>query len=97
MKGYWASQETLGYDQDDEFLMQNEFMAYLMQQPLRFVSKYFINVANRGSVSAYQKELCEWVKRTEAATFEDACRVLDSYAYDNWGLAAGRVAMITRN
>lgn len=97
MKGYWASQKGLGYDQSDEYLMQNEFMAYLMQQPLNAVSKYFIHVANRGSVMSYQKELCDWVKNTNAQTFEDACRVLDSYAADNWGLASGRVALITRN
>lgn len=97
MKGYWASQKGLGYDQNDEYLMQNEFMAYLMQQPLSFVSEYFIHVANRGSVMSYQKELCDWVKSTQAQTFEDACRVLDSYAFDNWGLASGRVALITRN
>ncbi len=97
MKGYWASQKGLGYDQSDEYLMQNEFMAYLMQQPLDSVSKYFIHVANRGSVMSYQKELCDWVKNTKAQTFEDACRVLDSYASDNWALASGRVSLITRN
>lgn len=97
MKGYWASQKGLGYDQNDEYLMQNEFMAYLMQQPLNSVSEYFIHVANRGSVMSYQKELCDWVKNTQGQTFEDACRVLDSYASDNWALASGRVSLITRN
>lgn len=97
IKGYWAIQKGLGYDQNDEYLMQNEFMAYLMQQPLSSVARYFLHVANRGSVLAYQKELCGWVKNTGAQTFEDACRVLDSYAQDNWGLASGRVALISRN
>lgn len=96
MKGYWASQPGLGYDQNDEYLMHNEFMAYLMQQPLSQTAKYFIHVANRGSVMKYQNELCDWVKATGAVTFEDACRVLDSYAFDSWGLSAGRVALITR-
>lgn len=96
LKGYWASQPGLGYDQNDEYLMHNEFMAYLMQQPLSQTAKYFIHVANRGSVMKYQSELCDWVKATGAVTFEDACRVLDSYAFDSWGLSAGRVALITR-
>lgn len=96
IKGYWASQVGLGYDQNDEYLMHNEFMAYLMQQPLSRTSQYFIHVANRGSVMNYQNELCDWVKSTNARTFEDACRILDSYAFDSWGLAAGRVALITR-
>lgn len=96
MKGYWKSQKGLGYDQNDEYLMQNEFMAYLMQQPLSGVSKYFIHVANRGSVMAYQKDLCDWVKNTNAQTFEDAARVLDSYVQDRWSLACGRVSLIVR-
>ena len=79
-----------------DFLMKNEFMAYLMQQPLNSVSKYFIHLASRGSVMNYQQELCDWVKRTQGRTFEDACRVLDSYAFDTWGLASGRVSLILR-
>lgn len=96
LKGYWKSQPGLGYDSQDDFLMKNEFMAYLMQQPLNSVSKYFIHLASRGSVMNYQQELCDWVKRTQGRTFEDACRVLDSYAFDTWGLASGRVSLILR-
>lgn len=96
MKGYWASQPGLGYDQNDEYLMHNEFMAYLMQQPLNQIAKYFVHCAERGSVMTYQKELCEWVRRNEGITFEDAGSVLNTYAFDNWGLAAGRVSLITR-
>lgn len=96
MKGFWASQPGLGYDSSDEFLMHNEFMAYLMQQPLEGVASYFVHCANRGSVIDYQPELCAWVRKTEGITFEDACKVLNSYAFDMWGLASGRVALITR-
>lgn len=96
MKGFWASQPGLGYDQSDEFLMHNEFMAYLMQQPLNQIAKYFVHCAERGSVMAYQKELCQWVCNNGGITFEDAGMVLNSYAFDNWGLAAGRVSLILR-
>lgn len=96
MKGYWASQPGLGYDPADDFLMKNEFMAYIMQQPLSGISKYFVHLANRGSVMKAMPELCAWVRQTEGMTFEDAGKILDTYAFDNWGLRAGRVMLMSR-
>lgn len=96
MKGFWASQPGLGYDPSDEFLMHNEFMAYLMQQPLGNVAQYFVHCANRGSVFTAMPDLSHWVRENKGITFEDAANILNSYAYDNWGLACGRVALITR-
>lgn len=96
MKGFWASQPGLGYDPSDEFLMHNEFMAYLMQQPLGNVAQYFVHCANRGSVFTAMPDLSHWVRENKGMTFEDAAKILNSYAYDNWGLACGRVALITR-
>ena len=77
-------------------LMKNEFMAYIMQQPLSNVSAYFIHLANRGSVMNAMPDLCAWVRNTSAVTFEDAGRILDTYAFDNWGLRAGRVMLMSR-
>lgn len=96
MKGFWASQPGLGYDPSDEYLMNNEFMAYLMQQPLEGVASYFVHCANRGSVINFQPDLCAWVRSTGGITFEDACNVLNTYVFDRWGLASGRVSLITR-
>lgn len=96
MKGYWASQKSLGYDPSDEYLMQNEFMAYIMQQPLKKVAGYFVHCANRGSVMNYIPELCAWVRANNGITFEDAGKILDEYACDSWGLACGRVSLISR-
>lgn len=96
MKGYWASQPSLGYDPSDEYLMHNEFMAYIMQQPLSAVAGYFVHCANRGSVMNYMPELSAWVRETKGITFEDAGRILDSYAFDSWGLSCGRVSLISR-
>lgn len=98
MKGYWASQSGLGYDQNDEYLMHNEFMAYIMQQKLygkNGVADYFVHCANRGSVIKAIPDLCAWVRRNGGKTFEDAGKVLDEYAFDRWGLACGRVALVT--
>lgn len=93
---YWQSQPSLNYDPSDIYLMNNEFMAYIMQQPLKSVSKYFVHLASRGSVMKALPELCDYVKETQGYTFEDAARIFDSYAFDNFGLACGRVHLIFR-
>ena len=41
-------------------------------------------------------ELCDYVKETQGITFEDAARIFDSYAFDSFGLACGRVHLIFR-
>ena len=96
MKGFWASQSGLGYDPSDEFLMHNEFMAYIMQQPLGNVAQYFVHCANRGTVINAMPDLSRWVRENNGETFEDAAKIMNSYAYDNWGLSCGRVALVTR-
>ena len=99
IKGYWASQHSLNYDQNDEYLMHNEFMAYIMQQKLYGsggVASYFVHVANRKSVMDAIPELCEYVRATKGYTFEDAGKILDDYAFDNWGLACGRISLVSR-
>lgn len=76
--------------------MQNEFMAYIMQQSFSNVRNYFIQVAGRGSVNRIQPESAEYIRSTNAQAFVDAAEILNSYAFDNWGLACGRVALIQR-
>ena len=76
--------------------MTNEFMAYVMQQHLDRVGKYFVHLGNRGSVISYMPELCQWVRGNNGVTFEDTGRFFESYVNDRWGLACGRVGMIVR-
>ena len=45
---YFKSQPSLGYDINDEYLMHNEFMAYIMQQKLSEVAKYFVHLQSHG-------------------------------------------------
>ena len=97
IKGYWQSQSSLNYDQSDDYLMKNEFMAYIMQQSLygkNGVANYFVHLANRKSVFEAIPDLCDFVRQTQGKTFEDAGKVLNDYAFDRWGLAAGRVSLI---
>lgn len=89
--GYWQSQPTLNYDVSDEYLMHNEFMAYIMQQRVSEVASYFVNFTNWTSVQRAVPDLALYVRATRGIAFEDAAHVFDAYAFDNWGLSCGRI------
>lgn len=93
---YWQSQPGLSYDPADEYLMNNEFMAYIMQQPLNRIAQYFVHTAERGSVQKAIPELADYVIKTKGQTFEDVGHFFDSFAFDNYGLACGRVHLVYR-
>lgn len=96
LKTFWETQPGLGYDRSDEYLMQNEFMSYIMQQSFENIRPYFLQVAGRGSVNRIQKEDAKYIRDTEAQAFVDAGQVLNDYAFTQWGLACGRVSLMTR-
>ena len=89
--GYFESQPSLGYDSSDEYLMQNEFMAYVMQLGVSSVPAYFAeNLAWRGSVMQAMPELSEYIRETNAAGIVEAARKLDDFVFDTWSMNAGR-------
>ncbi|MGN0729235.1 hypothetical protein [Treponema sp.] len=96
LKTFWETQPTLGYDTTDEYLMQNEFMAYIMQQSFSNTRNYFLQIAGRGSVNRIQPEDAQYIRKTNAQAFVDASEVLNTYAFDNWGLSCGRVFLVQR-
>jgi hypothetical protein len=87
---------TLNYDIDDRYLIENEFMAYHLQQNLQTTAKYFINMANRGSVLKGMPELSRYVRKTQAQGFVDSALKLQDYIYEHYGLTAGRVWLVSR-
>ena len=93
---YFKSQPTLGYDVNDDYLMHNEFMAYIMQQRLSEVANYFVHLANRGSVMKYTPELAAYIKQTEGKGFEDAAIALNDYVFDKYGIVCGNIALISK-
>ena len=96
LKTFWETQPGLGYDRSDEYLMQNEFMAYIMQQSFSNIAPYFLQVAGRGSVNRIQKEGAAYIRNTGAQAFVDAGQILNDYAFEQWGLACGRVSLMIR-
>lgn len=93
---YFKSQSGLGYDVNDEYLMHNEMMAYIMQQRLSEVKNYFIHLANRGSVMKFTPQLAEYIRKNEAQGFEDAAIALNEYVFDKFGIVCGNISLISR-
>lgn len=93
---FFESQTGLGYDIEDEYLMHNEFMAYIMQQRIKDVSEYFVGRANLYSVRTFTPELASYVRETNAKGFEDAAVILNDYVYDVYGIIGGNVALVNR-
>ena len=93
---YFKSQPSLGYDVNDEYLMHNEFMAYIMQQRLSEVPKYFVHLANRGSVIKFTPQLSAYIRKTEGRGFEDAAIALNDFVFDKYGIVCGNIALVNR-
>jgi len=96
LKSYFASQPTLGYDLNDTYLVENEIMAYIMQQSVNAQSSYFAdNIAWRGSVMEALPDLASYVRSTRASGLTAAAAMLDEYVFSRWGLNAGRTSMVS--
>ncbi len=93
---YFKSQPGLGYDVNDEYLMHNEFMAYIMQNRLSEVANYFVHLANRGSVIKFTPELAAYIRKTEGRGFEDAANALNDFVFDKYGIVCGNIALVSR-
>ncbi len=93
---FWETQPGLNYDRNDDYLMRNEFMAYIMQQSLPRVAPYMVSLAERDSVNQIEGGLAAYIRQTGASAFADAGQELNRWAFDNYGFAAGRVNLIYR-
>ncbi|MDR0641921.1 MAG: hypothetical protein LBG07_05610 [Treponema sp.] len=89
------------YDIRDEFLMINEFMAHVLQQPVSRAGRYFgETLASRIDASPWRRAVLPekdelsgtWPLLAEAFVAE--ARAFDAYAAGRWGLGAGRVHRI---
>lgn len=93
---YFKSQPSLGYDTNDEYLMHNEFMAYIMQQRLSEVAKYFVHLSNRSTVIEFTPQLASYIIKTEGRGFEDAAAALNDFVFDKYGIVCGNIALVNR-
>lgn len=96
LKRYFQVTPTLNYDVNDDYLMKNEFMAYMLQRPLSQTAKYFVDMARREHSQQLAKEEAVYIIQTNAAGFAGAATLLDEYVNGRWNLNAGRVWLISR-
>ncbi|MBQ3966625.1 MAG: hypothetical protein II684_07335, partial [Treponema sp.] len=96
LRRYFQVTPSLNYDVDDDYLMKNEFMAYMLQKTVSEVGPYFVAMASRSHSQMYAKDLADYIISTEAAGFVSAATLLEEYVSGRWNLAAGRVWLISR-
>lgn len=96
LRKYFQVTPTLNYDVNDDYLMKNEFMAYLLQQPVSSTAAYFVNMARRNHSQSLAKSEADYIISTNGIGFESAAALLDEYVSDRWNLNAGRVWLISR-
>lgn len=93
---YFQVTPSLNYDTGDDYLMKNEFMAYMLQRPVRDCEKYFTDMAGRVHAQTYIKEEADHILSTRASGLVGAAQMLDDYVSARWGLSAGRVWLLSR-
>lgn len=96
LKKYFQVTPTLNYDVNDDYLMKNEFMAYMLQRPLSQTAKYFVDMASREHSQQLAKNEADYIIQTRAAGFVSAATLLDEYVNERWNLNAGRVWLVSR-
>jgi hypothetical protein len=86
------------YDIQDEYLMVNEFMAHVLQQPVSQAARYFgETLASRIDTSPWRRTTLP-EKDEEAGTWPELAiaflreaEAFNAYVNERWGLGAGRV------
>lgn len=92
---YFSVTPSLNYDIKDTYLIENEFMAYLLQQQLSEVADYFTKIlATKRSINERCPDLVNYVLETEGMAFYDSAVKLDSYLSEKWGFASGRIWLV---
>ena len=97
-KWFWkAYLGWAGYDSGSDYLMGNEFQAYLLQQPVTMVKDYF---EKRKTAELLEKhpELEERVNaymERFGPSFELRAGRLESWLYERYGVKAGRTVFLT--
>ncbi|WP_407424967.1 hypothetical protein [Treponema sp.] len=96
LRRYFQVTPSLNYDVNDDYLMKNEFMAYMIQRPVSATAGYFVELAKRPHSQELAKNEADYIIQTNGSGFESASALLDEYVNDRWNLNAGRVWLISR-
>lgn len=91
---YFQVTPSLNYDVRDGYLLRNEFMAYMLERPVRDIARYYVDKAGRRHSQDLAKAEADYVLSTDARGFTAASRRLSDYVRSRWNLEAGRVWLI---
>ena len=90
------------YDIKDEYLMINEFMAHILQQPISQASRYFgetlpsrIETSPWRRAALPEQDPVTGLRPVLAGIFTAEAEAFSAYVNRRWGLAAGRVRQVT--
>lgn len=98
LKEYYKISENLKYDTNNLYLMQNEFMAYILQLSLDRTLEHFSGyIASRMQENTELLPLVEYIKNDGKEDLAIANKKLSDYLYTRWGLEAGRINLLIRN
>ncbi|HUW40522.1 MAG TPA: hypothetical protein VMV90_05890 [Rectinemataceae bacterium] len=89
---WYAYFKWAGYDIGSDYLMGNEFQAYLLQQPVSRVEEYFSRTQAAELLRThpeYKDRIDEYMKRFSSRYAEHAA-ALDAWIEKKYGLGAGR-------
>ncbi|MCR5698225.1 MAG: hypothetical protein K6G52_01155 [Treponemataceae bacterium] len=91
LKAYFTDTPSLNYNIEDEYLLKNEFMAYLLQQNLASCEEYFSDkIAKRYYINQNHPELAQYIQETRAEGLVEAATEIDKFIYEKWGFNNGR-------
>lgn len=93
---YFEVTPSLNYDTSDEYLLKNEFMAYMLQRPVTQIEKYYVDMAKRDHAQSKMKELADYIIETSAQSFAGSAGMLEDYVLSRWNLSGGRVWLLSR-
>lgn len=95
LQDYFIVVGGLGYDISDQYLMENEFMGYILQNPFSNVPGYFgRNLAERYLRHNGNPGTAAYIMDTGAQDFVFASEELCRYVFNRWGITGGRVGML---
>ncbi len=87
-----------GYDVASDYLMGNEFQAYLLQQPTSDAEEYFTKRKAPELLKKHPelKEKMDSYMAEFGASFEQRAKTLEAWLYGKYGVEAGRTILVTR-
>ncbi len=96
LRTYFSTYASLQYDINDDYLMKNEFMAYLLQQHYSKTGDYFTTRANWNQIAKANPSDSGHVSSSRARAFTKASMELSEYVFNHWGFVAGSTALVIK-